>query len=675
MATTSTESKDSLKPAPLDLDPLVQAKSDILPDEQQKLTDHNSEAHSENVGKGSSTTFPAAATEETVPMWRPPCDENPANRLSMGVDFNYYRPLYLAALSGNWESARKFFERDQNAMTAKISISSMTALHVAVSNGQAEFVEKLIELMPSEALAIHDGWCYTPLHYAAMSGNIRIAKALVRKNRALLQITDLDGRTPLRTAAAFVAPEHKELVWFLAKETTDASPVCPFTGKWAGELIVLLTHGGFHDISLYLLQRYPNLCTAQDTDGQTLLQVLAMQPSNFLSGSRLNFWERWIYEIVPVGFTSTSQHPVKGDIEDTPQDSEHYAEVPTSTQSKTYVTQVAQWLKMLSWKAIEKLAPGIKRIQNAKSRHKYALEVVHHVCKQVSSMNNEDLMQYFGRHAILAIATICGVVEVVTLCLRYFPDLIWVTIDNKTLMQHAVEHRQEKIFNLLYERTAISTIQSYGPALQMQREMQWFKVVESFVHPAFKELRFDGKTAWHVFQDEHDKLRKEGQKWMEDTATSCMVVSALIATVVFAAAFTVPGGNINDKGIPVFVNRNSFKLFAASDALSLFSSLTSILMFLSILTSRYAEEDFLRALPKRMIIGLASLFIAIAGMMVCFGAALYLVLIERWEWVSIPIFLLSSFPVALFGMLQLPLFIQMVIATYGRSIFRPQKIW
>ncbi|KAL6350110.1 hypothetical protein AAG906_004048 [Vitis piasezkii] len=55
-----------------------------------------------------------------------------------------------------------------------------------------------------------------------------------------------------------------------------------------------------------------------------------------------------------------------------------------------------------------------------------------------------------------------------------------------------------------------------------------------------------------------------------------MVVVIFIATVVFAGAFTVPGGNSQD-----------------TDAIAVFTSSTSILMFLFILTLCYAEDNSL----------------------------------------------------------------------------------
>lgn len=183
------------------------------------------------------------------------------------------------------------------------------------------------------------------------------------------------------------------------------------------------------------------------------------------------------------------------------------------------------------------------------------------------------------------------------------------------------------------------------------------------------------RTAWEVFTEEHKELVKKGEEWMKGTSNSCMVVATLIATVAFAAAFTVPGGNKEDTGIPFFLWTNSFMVFVVSNSGALFFSTTSLLMFLSILTARYAEEDFLRSLPKRLIIGFASLFFAIAAMMVAFCATLSIVLSERLKWISIPIALLASFPVSMFALLQLPLFVQMLQSTYGSTTFRPQKLW
>ncbi|KAL5715004.1 hypothetical protein ACHQM5_016894 [Ranunculus cassubicifolius] len=160
-----------------------------------------------------------------------------------------------------------------------------------------------------------------------------------------------------------------------------------------------------------------------------------------------------------------------------------------------------------------------------------------------------------------------------------------------------------------------------------------------------------------------------GEKWMKETAQGCMVVSTLIATVMFTAAFTVPGGNNSVSGSPVFIRTKYFLLFIVTDALSLFSSCSSLLMFLAIITSRYAEQDFLLSLPRKLILGLTTLFLSVATMLMAFCAALFIVLKDRSASIPILCTLLAGVPVSLFVMLQFPLLADMIYSTYGPSIF------
>ncbi|CAL5365351.1 unnamed protein product [Camellia sinensis] len=148
------------------------------------------------------------------------------------------------------------------------------------------------------------------------------------------------------------------------------------------------------------------------------------------------------------------------------------------------------------------------------------------------------------------------------------------------------------------------------------------------------------------------------------TANASTIVAALIATMVFAAAITVPGGN-NGDGYPVFHKRASFLIFGISDAFAFFSSMTSVLLFLSILTSRYGENDFLVIIPRRLIFGLISLFLSILSTMIAFGATLYLVFGDSYKtWIIFPMLVLPGIPAILFVFLQFPLLVDMYKSTY-----------
>lgn len=202
--------------------------------------------------------------------------------------------------------------------------------------------------------------------------------------------------------------------------------------------------------------------------------------------------------------------------------------------------------------------------------------------------------------------------------------------------------------------------------------------METIVQPRLKEEKNENmKTPSTLFSDEHKVLAKEGERWMKNTAGSSMIVGTLISAVMFTTAFTVPGGNNNVTGLPIMLEteRKPFLLFMGSNALSMFTSSTSILMFLGILTARYAEEDFLKSLPTKLIFGIACLFLSIVTMMISFGTALYLMLIKQLAWVSYPIIVFSIIPVALFSLLQFPLLVEMINCTYGSGIFdKPKRI-
>ncbi|XP_056174423.1 uncharacterized protein LOC130140078 [Syzygium oleosum] len=176
-------------------------------------------------------------------------------------------------------------------------------------------------------------------------------------------------------------------------------------------------------------------------------------------------------------------------------------------------------------------------------------------------------------------------------------------------------------------------------------------------------------TYWQMFVENHKKLLENGQKWVKETADKCMFVSTLIATVLFAVTFTVPGTNNDNNGFPL---KDSILVFPISYGLGLLYSVMAIVVFLAILISRDEPLDFLD--NKKIIMGLSSLFLSSAFMLVAFAATPTFVLDKTLQWVVIPITLPTSLPVTLFIVLQLPLLFQMVKSNYGPSIFRVKGI-
>ncbi|XP_042021650.1 ankyrin repeat-containing protein At2g01680-like isoform X2 [Salvia splendens] len=202
-----------------------------------------------------------------------------------------------------------------------------------------------------------------------------------------------------------------------------------------------------------------------------------------------------------------------------------------------------------------------------------------------------------------------------------------------------------------------------GAPWQMQREVLWFKVVEKLVRPAFRHKKnSENQTPHELFMSEHKNLRADAEKFMKQTAKSCMLVTMLIATVVYTAAFTVPGG-YDGRGAPILEKRKMFVVFPVAETVATLSSLTSMLMFLSILTSRYSDEDFMVKLPFWMVVGVATLFFSIVAMMVAFCSCL---LFFEHGWVAVALLLMFLVIVpAMFVVLKYPLLRTILSCTYS----------
>nr|GEZ00102.1 ankyrin repeat-containing domain, PGG domain protein [Tanacetum cinerariifolium] len=234
------------------------------------------------------------------------------------------------------------------------------------------------------------------------------------------------------------------------------------------------------------------------------------------------------------------------------------------------------------------------------------------ICLIISSVTNPNTYHHYYNNTIFE-ATRQNASDVVQSVVSRFADAIWcANEDGHNFIQYAVINRSHNVYSLVYKmsehRNIYKTIEDSfgnnllrlvarlapanklnnicGAALQIQRELQWFKEIEEFVCPLNRtQKNYADETPEMVFTREHKDLVSEGEQWMKTTAESYTITAALITTIVFAAAITVPGGNNQDSGIPIFTNNVAFITFAVADAISLFTAVTSLLMFLSILTT------------------------------------------------------------------------------------------
>uniref|UniRef100_A0A3N7FTC0 PGG domain-containing protein n=1 Tax=Populus trichocarpa TaxID=3694 RepID=A0A3N7FTC0_POPTR len=291
----------------------------------------------------------------------------------------------------------------------------------------------------------------------------------------------------------------------------------------------------------------------------------------------------------------------------------------------------------------------------------------------------------------LLIATRNGIEEIVWEIIKLYPHAVEKLNDKgQSILDVAVIHRQKRIFNLVKQQRIplarlqrvidkkgntllhhVADMEHYrggtkpGPALKLQEELQWFEQVREVIPSHYVTLRNDeGKTADELFKESHKDQLENAQKWIKETTQSCSTVAALVATVVFAAAYTVPGGS-DENGKPNFINSPYFLVFTVSDVLSLASSLTSLVVFLSLLTSPFEQQEFHFSLPRKLLAGFTFLFFAVITTMLSFGATILILIQSEKKLTTLLLSIAAFLPVLVFAIMQFHLYVSFMGSTFN----------
>ncbi|KAL8257608.1 hypothetical protein R6Q59_029649 [Mikania micrantha] len=555
-----------------------------------------------------------------------------------------------ASIVGDWETGKIIL--DERPDLLRIIYRSpdcfYTVLHTAALADETKFtlnfMKNLVHMMPMEDLEIKNGNSNTAFWMACLSGKTKTAMIMLKKNPKLLDIRGDHGTLPLCAGAKTGTHDLVKILYNYSQKMKGS--------HWTNEdRSMTLTHcvdREIFDVALQILEDHPELAY-----NAHILAILAGKRDAF---NRLekNLITR-IIQSTSIFFGLKAQLITEDDSDDA--------------------------LKLL------KIFWG----------HANETMTFH----EIESMLRNPFSSRFGMRqysfGMLGVAAKMGNTIFLVKLIRTYPDLmILQNEDGHTIFHIAVMHRHQDIYNLLYEVGVIRndicvvkdksgnnmlhlvgktskerTAKTSGASLQMQRELLWFEDVEKMMPPYLREAKNnDGQTPYELFAKENEDLVSKGLKWMKD----CMVVATLIVTVAFSVAFTVPGGYNQDHGSPIFIHNRTFLVFVIADAVSLISSSTSLLVFLSVLTSQHDQRDFMYSLPRKLMIGLLTLFISVAALMVTFSASFFVLYHKGLKWVSILIAAFATIPVIVFALLQYHLLVDMFRSTYdSHYLFNPKK--
>ncbi|CAB4275709.1 unnamed protein product [Prunus armeniaca] len=539
----------------------------------------------------------------------------------------------------------------------------------------------------------------------------------------LLDIRNELGESPLYRAAALGYPD---LVQFFADKLEEQNPENLWRHFHRNDRMSILhiaVIGQQFRTALWLQSKYPFLATKREGKGLTSLQLLAQMPTAFTPQFQQSRWKMLIYYCLPARDLEVTANP-KDDVESSLGSNQPHQAISWKKPEGILKVYTSLWDFLAKemdiiekiWKdkrikhALKNLIPLLVEKENSWQNSKEAkgktisLGSVENLCKgdkdggdqegKDSAEPTNSKKQSIYKYNPLLIATITGIVPIVAEILRQHPQAAEHVSDSEQNILHlAIKHRQREILELLkrkpitisrlnemidsdgntilhqaadrsYYSVAISE-KLIGPAMQLQAELLWMMGVKNILPPHYiMHHNNKDQTAEELFNDEHNELLKSAQEWIKDTAQSCSTVAVLVATVVFAAAYAMPGGN-EPNGLPVFHDSPLFWLFTCMDVVAIACSLSSVAFFLSILSSPLEYPFFYHDLPRKLMIGFTLLFLSMATTMLAFAATILLVIRIEKKWTKSLLYSIAFFPVPLFGLLQFPMYQKIT------KIFRP----
>ncbi|CAJ1961993.1 unnamed protein product [Sphenostylis stenocarpa] len=437
---------------------------------------------------------------------------------------------------------------------------------------KTNFAEMLVDSMNVQDLENCKAEGNTAFCLAAITGNLKIAEIMLRKNSGLPWIRGQKDMLPIQLASSAGHIPMTEFLFQALQE--DLHNSIPFQDLV--KLFFFAINNNIYSVASKLLERYPKLVVAKENNvGLTPLQMLA----------QLSLFKETI------GHQDIVSSLFKG-----------------MEQEKESLNNV-----QLSKAMFDAAKSGnIVILEFLFKYHPYLLF-------EVDSREQRNLLH---------IAILYRQETVYRLILNQG--------DSKNVMIQLVDFEGNNVLHLAGKlaqpEARFGLPRTY---VLMRKEEIWFKEVEKIVPPAMQTMRNkDGLTPKELFYWSHKELHKESIAETTALANTLIVVATLIITLGISIFVTIPIKDIDSTTTPIFRKKTWYTIFFLSVGFETCFCASSILFYASAIFPPDIEpkDQSVHVQEKKIIFGSLSLFLSGGTMLttIISGATLIFDFLSNW---------------------------------------------
>ncbi|KAK1670204.1 hypothetical protein QYE76_058363 [Lolium multiflorum] len=528
--------------------------------------------------------------------------------------------LLKAAISGDSTSMRAMASQDRNIFLGKTPQGN-NCLHISSIHGHNDFCKDVLELEESLLAAVNLAG-ETPLMAALTNGHVSVASSLLRSccQPALRQVILQQDRHGYNALHHAIRNGHKDLALQLVTaepalsaavskcnespmffavmrgftyiyEKLMQNPDCAYSGGHHGcNCLHAAVRNGDREIAKIIIEKRPELAREADNVSSTPVRQAVLDGKIDMLRLMLEHDSTLGYEINSLGNSLLTDAALRGQVAAAQELLKHCPDAPYyCTEHDMTLLHQGVWFDHAEFVEFVLKEPLLRKVVNM--QNKYGKTALHYAVDKCNPRIVAALLSHED-------------IDATILENKGFPAAwqLWGLMQNaKTLNWNEVIMRMSKA----YPQGA----------------------------PSLHNLQMEAK------QNATSASRKDAKSLTQIYTSNTSLVAILIATITFAAAFTLPGGYSNDpgsEGLPIMSNKFAFQAFLISDVLAMCSSFA--VAFICII-ARWGDYEFLlyyRSFTKKL------MWFAYVATTTAFSTGLYTVLAPRLHWLAIAICVLVA---------------------------------